>query len=467
MSSTALFRTEAEVARRTIERRRAVTVATSLGEVRLHITGDIQSLETLWEQLQGSVPCTAAQTFDWAKAWERHVLGPGGREPVIVVGSAANGRILFLWPFELGRSAGIKSLYWLGQDHANYNLGLFAPDAAALTARDLYRLLGAVARDTGAAAAMLQAQPFSWDGSPNPFARLRQQLTPSSGYAVTLGDFATLYEQRFSKRSRRILNVKQEKLAKAGPLAYGWAEGRDERLRLIDTFFAQKARQFAAQGVKDIFDAHARAFYRDLALLEGDNPSRLRLGYIKVGDAVLATFSGTVCQQRMTFVLASLAEGDLQRYSPGALLLRHQIEEACARGPGNLRFRRRLGRPQGPMGRCGRAPVRQFHRVQAAWPHRDAAARGPGAPQARDQNKPVCLAGRAEASRPRVRRTCPRLTPVRPRRPARRTASAVSCRFARRPGPGSQAPRTRRGRSWCRCRWRRAATPQPRSAIRI
>ena len=32
------------------------------------------------------------------------------------------------------------------------------------------------------------------------------------------------------------------------------------------------------------------------------------------------------------FLLASLAEGDLQRYSPGALLLRHQIEEACAEG---------------------------------------------------------------------------------------------------------------------------------------
>jgi CelD/BcsL family acetyltransferase involved in cellulose biosynthesis len=332
MSSTALFRTEAEVARQRVERSGAVTVATSLGEVRLRISGDIQSLEAVWEQLQASVPCTATQTFDWAKAWERHVLGPEGREPVIVVGSALNGRILFLWPFELGGSTGMKTLRWLGQEHANYNLGLFAPEGAALTACDLTRLLGAVARDSGAAAAILRAQPFRWDGSQNPFAQLRRQLAPSSGYAVTLGDFATLYEQRFSKRSRRILNVKERKLAKAGPLAYGWAEARDDRLRLIDIFFAQKARQFATQGVRDIFDAHARAFYRELALLEGDNPSRLRLGYIKVGDAVLATFSGTVCHRRMTFVLASLADGDLQRYSPGALLLRHQIEEACAKG---------------------------------------------------------------------------------------------------------------------------------------
>jgi CelD/BcsL family acetyltransferase involved in cellulose biosynthesis len=332
MSSTALFRTQAEVARQRIARRGPVTVATSLGEISLRITGDIQSLEAVWEQLQAAVPCTAAQTFDWAKAWERHVLLPAGREPVIVLGTAPGGRTLFLWPFEMSRCAGMKLLEWLGQEHANYHLGLFAPEGAALTADDLTRLLGAVAHDTGAVAASLEAQPFDWDGSPNPFAQLRHQLAPSSGYAVTLGDFATLYERRYSKRSRRILSVKERKLAAMGPLAYGWAETRNDRLRLIDIFFAQKARQFAAAGVGDIFDAHARAFYRELALLEGDNPSRLRLGAIKVGDTVLATFNGTVCHQRLMFLLASLAEGDLQRYSPGALLLRHQIEEACAEG---------------------------------------------------------------------------------------------------------------------------------------
>ena len=169
MSSTALFLTEAEVARRTIERRRAVTVATSLGDVRLRITGDIQSLEALWEQLQGSVPCTAAQTFDWAKAWERHVLGPGGREPVIVVGSAANGRILFLSAVRAGQTRGHQVALLARPGSRQLQSGA----CSRLTRRrspprDLYRLLGAVARDTGAAAAMLQAQPFSWDGSLKP-----------------------------------------------------------------------------------------------------------------------------------------------------------------------------------------------------------------------------------------------------------------------------------------------------------
>ena len=333
MSSTALFRTDAEIKRQRIERSGPIPVDTSLGAVSLRITGDLQSLEAVWEELQAAAPCTAAQTFDWAQAWVRHVLGPEGSEPVIVVGRTADGQALFLWPFEMAESAGMRVLHWLGQDHANYNMGLFAPEAAAnFTASDISGLLSEVARATGAAAAILKAQPFSWDGGVNPFTRLTHQLSPSSGYAVTLGDFAALYEKRFSKRSRNTLTRKERKLADAGPLTYGWAETRAERLQIVDAFFAQRARQFAAMGIKDIFDAHARAFYREVALLEGDNPSRLRLGYIKVSDVVLATFSGTVCHGRMSVVLCSLADGDMQRQSPGALLLRHQIKEASANG---------------------------------------------------------------------------------------------------------------------------------------
>jgi CelD/BcsL family acetyltransferase involved in cellulose biosynthesis len=333
MSSTALFRTDAEIAQQSIERSGPIPVETSLGAVSVRITGDLPSVEAVWEELQAAAPCTSAQTFDWAQAWVRHVLRPEGREPVIVVGRAADGQALLLWPFEMAKSAGIKVLHWLGQAHANYNMGLFVPEAATgFTPSDISGLLSEVARASGAAAAILNAQPFSWDGVANPFAGLNHQLTPSSGYAVTLGDFDALYEERFSKRSRSTLNRKERKLADAGPLSYGWAETRAERLQIVDAFFAQRARQFAAMGVKDIFDAHARAFYREVALLEGDNPSRLRLGYIKVGDAVLATFSGTVCHGRVSVVLCSLADGDLQRQSPGALLLRHQIEEASANG---------------------------------------------------------------------------------------------------------------------------------------
>ena len=333
MSSTALFRTEAEIERRRIERSGPILVNTSLGRVSLRITDDLASLEEPWEALQAIAPCTAPQTYDWAKAWARHVLGPEGREPLIVLGYAPGGTLLFLWPFETAKLAGIGLLKWLGEDHANYNMGLFAPEAAlGFTGDDISALLREVGRQTGAAAAILAAQPFAWDGVANPFAKIAHQSAPSSGYAVKLGDFAKLWETRFSKRSRGTLERKERKLAELGTIVYGWAETRDERLALLDTFFAQKSRQLAAMGVKNVFDAHARAFYREVALLEGDNPSRLRLGSLTVDGTVLATFSGTLCHDRLCVALSSLAEDERQRQSPGSLLLKHQIEEASAQG---------------------------------------------------------------------------------------------------------------------------------------
>ena len=102
-----------------------MAVKTSLGPISLQITSDLGSLRDLWEALQAKAPCTSAQTFDWAQAWTKQVLVPEGRAPGIVVGLGKDGRPLFLWPFEMGTEYGFPVLKWLGQDHANYNMGLF------------------------------------------------------------------------------------------------------------------------------------------------------------------------------------------------------------------------------------------------------------------------------------------------------------------------------------------------------
>lgn len=329
MSSTALYRPDTDLMRVGLGSEPA-SVRTSLGAVSLRVTGDVSSLKGLWEALQVAVPCTVSQTYDWACAWTDHMLRPEGVQPVIVVGYAPDGAPLFLWPFEVSTRAGLRVLKWLGQDHANYALGLFAPESAgAFTRNDMSRLLREVGRQTNAAAALLEAQPMSWEDMPNPFALLPHQRSPNSAYAVKLGDFDKLYESRFSKRSRNTLRRKGRRLADMGTLEYGWARSREDKQAVLDTFFAQKARQFAAMGVTNIFDANARAFYQELALLDDDTPSRLWLGYVKLDGAVLATFNGFLWQNRMEIALSSLAEGETQRQSPGALLLRHEIKEAC------------------------------------------------------------------------------------------------------------------------------------------
>ena len=156
MSSTALIRPETEIAGARLAKAGPSPVSTSLGTVSLRVTSDLESLKALWETMQRAVPCTSAQTYDWAHAWTAHVLAPRGDKPGIVVGYGPDGMPLFLWPFEMGTRAGLKVLKWLGQDHANYTMGLFAPVAArGFTSADMSRLVHEARRQSGAAAATL------------------------------------------------------------------------------------------------------------------------------------------------------------------------------------------------------------------------------------------------------------------------------------------------------------------------
>ncbi|HBH41965.1 MAG TPA: hypothetical protein DDW26_08680 [Rhizobiales bacterium] len=64
MTSTALFRTQAEIARRRFERSGPISVDMSFGTISLRLTGALPSLEALWEELQAAAPCSSAQTYD-------------------------------------------------------------------------------------------------------------------------------------------------------------------------------------------------------------------------------------------------------------------------------------------------------------------------------------------------------------------------------------------------------------------
>ena len=334
MSSEVLQRSGASLSVRPL-RPAYPSVGTALGPVSVQITSDIESLRPIWEELQEISPCTPSQTYSSARAWVRHVVEPEGRTPVIALGRADDdGRILFLWAFEVEHRLGLDVLVWLGQQQANYAMGLTEPQAAeTLTPRDIRRLVDCIAASARVSAAMLQGQPFEWGGVPNPFAGLPHQPHPSNGYAVMLGDFDELYLNRFpQKESRRKYTRRERKLAEIGPLRFGWSEGEAEKRELIDIFFAQREKQFARMGIADPFTPPVRAFYRELALLPDDDPARLRLGYVRAGDSVLAMFNGAVAHGVMAVMMSSLAEGDAQRHSPGIVLLRRQIEDACRQG---------------------------------------------------------------------------------------------------------------------------------------
>jgi CelD/BcsL family acetyltransferase involved in cellulose biosynthesis len=169
---------------------------------------------------------------------------------------------------------------------------------------------------------------------PNPLAALPRQQSPNCGYAISLDqDFDTLYRNRFSGRSRNSLRRKERKLQDLGAVEYGWAGTNAERGRMLEEFFSQKAAWFQKHGISDPFaDPHYRGFFHSIAALPEGTPGRLELGFLKAGTKVVATFHGAEVAGRFHMLLSSIAPGESERWSPGILLMRNQIESLCARG---------------------------------------------------------------------------------------------------------------------------------------
>ena len=308
-------------------------VATNSGRVSLTLHRTFNDAEAVWNNLPST---THAQSFACAKAWFDEVSEPKGREAAIIVGRSAKGKPLFVWPFEIVKRHGLRALQWVGQDMANYNMGVFDPGfARKATAADIQSLLCEIATMVGdVSLACFRNQPIEWEGVPNPFAALPHQQSPNCGYAVSLDqDFDTLYRNRFSGRTRNSLRRKERKLQDLGALEYGWAGNGAERDKMLEEFFTQKSAWFQKHGISDPFaDAGYRAFFHRIAELPEGTPGRLELGYLKAGNEVVATFHGAEVAGRFHMLLSSIAPGESERWSPGILLMRDQIENLCARG---------------------------------------------------------------------------------------------------------------------------------------
>ncbi len=308
---------------------------TSCGAFRLTAFQDFQGPSEIWRSLESTAICVNAFRLERTEMWFRHVSANIGSTAAIVVGGSDSDDASFVWPLELTVFRGVRCLRWIGWEHANYQMGLHTLKfAQSVTASDMRLILQSVADLTGANAILLRHQPTEWDGAPNPMALLPHLPSASDGYAVLLdSDFETLYRNRFSGKSRNTLRRKEKRLRAEGGVEIGWAKTIEERQTLLDTFFSQKSRQFAEKGIADAFaDETIRAFYRDLAGVPFGQDGGLEIAHVSVSGNLVAISCGVQFRDKFTTLLTSIDNGPASRFSPGAILTKFQIEDACNRG---------------------------------------------------------------------------------------------------------------------------------------
>jgi len=311
-------------------------VETAMGPIRLSVFRDIRLAENAWRMLQSIAAGVPEQSYEWAKVWMGHNSRVSGNDVAIVCGRSQTGEVHFVWPFDVVTQKGLRCLQWIGQNHANRNMGLNSLEfSRGVTASDVKTLLCRSAEIIGdVSAAHFINQPGEWNGIPNPLRLLTHRPSANQGHMLLLdSDYDTLYRNRFSGKSRNRLARKARMLNKLGMVEFGWAQSDEERIELLNVLFQQKSLQFAWQGIHNPFDDPERhAFFYDIACKGSGGNAVLETAFLKVDGYAVAISSGVFYADTFSLLLSSIEFGPAWKTSPDTQLLHYQIEDVCRRG---------------------------------------------------------------------------------------------------------------------------------------
>lgn len=285
-----------------------------------------------WQALEDGAVHTPYQGFAWVEAWWTTIGQRDQIKPFLVV-VQRDGQDVMVLPLGLKNAGGIVQCSFLGGKDANYAMPLLVwqkgVDLSAEDARDILSSIKRAAPEIDVFSFV--NQPLTWNGNTNPFAQLKAQPSPSPSYRVDI--FTPHQDFLLSRRSSASLK-KLRKKAKAAEKAFGAL--RFERIdahakafeAFFETFLDQRAERFQSFGVEDPYQSDmGRDFLRRLArAVDHQGRPVLEFHALYAGNALLASFGAISAAGHASVAVNSTAGGQAAKYSPGVLLLMHQLE---------------------------------------------------------------------------------------------------------------------------------------------
>jgi CelD/BcsL family acetyltransferase involved in cellulose biosynthesis len=123
-------------------------------------------------------------------------------------------------------------------------------------------------------------------------------------------------------------------LAELGEARFLQARAPEDVEVILTAFFGQKELRFREVGIQNPFEGEAQDFIRRacLAGLDRGEPA-IELFALAIGERIIATFGGAADRWRLCGMFNSFDNNaDVNRYSPGELLLAHIIRVQCEQG---------------------------------------------------------------------------------------------------------------------------------------
>ena len=288
-------------------------------------------LKEYWESLESESYSYCFQSYDWFENWINNFRNDNENYSICIVIVYFQSKILSIFPFEIEKKFNLKILKWAGGAQADYCSPILNKNFN-LDEKDFTYLWEKIIKSIPSIDIIyLRKQPENIEKIKNPFVLFLKNYRDSSTYHIFLPKTWKEYIDQILKKNFMLQNLRKKKqLKKLGNLKFKIATDEKDKIKFINELILQKNARLFSRGYKDTFKPEDLNFYKKF---EDKSSIKMKthISALTLNNELIAIHWGIIYKNRFNYLLLSMKEGNLDRYSPGRLLISLLIRWSIAK----------------------------------------------------------------------------------------------------------------------------------------
>jgi len=289
-------------------------------EIKIYHSFDT-SLKIIWKAFEEESANYCFQSCDWFENWVNNYRVNNNNFLLYIVVVKHESKVVCILPFEIEKKFKFRILKWAGDKQSDYCCPLLRKNLNfdRKTFVDLFNQVLDLIKNVDVI--YLIKQPEYIEGIKNPFIEFSGNFTDSKTYNILLPKTWEYYKDQILKKEFHLQNLRKKKsLKKIGNLNFKIYNDQNEKINVMKKLFSQKNIRLSSQGIKDILKLEDLEFYKKFEESALKN-IKTHLSALILNDELIAIHWGIIYKKRFYYLLLSMKENQLSKYSPGRLLI--------------------------------------------------------------------------------------------------------------------------------------------------
>ena len=278
-------------------------------------------LKNYWDVLEKESDNFCFQSYDWFDNWVKNFRKDSKIFSLCVVSIKTNNEIICILPFEIEKKFNNKILKWSGGSKSDYFSPIIKKNINFDRENFINMWKNVIIAIPKVDLIYLNKQPENLNNKKNPFVLFLKNHKDSDVHSISLPDKWKKYTKEVLKKSFHIQNIRKKKLLKKeGNLKFKVETIKEKKIELLKQFIIQKNERLTSQGIKESFNTNDFNFYKEFENINLKN-IKTHFSSLTLNNELIAFHWGVIYKSRFYYLLLSMKEGNLGRFSPGRLLI--------------------------------------------------------------------------------------------------------------------------------------------------